>query len=66
MTKAEEIVRNKFECSYKYSANLGDIWAMDGTDSMKVHYTIILIQLLTKITGGKNTGSCIIVKEHFR
>ena len=33
MTKAEEIVRNEFERSYKYS---GNVWAEDGSDSTMV------------------------------
>jgi hypothetical protein len=41
VTKAEEIVRKEFERLYKYSTNLGDIWARDGTDSiMVIHCTI--------------------------
>ena len=54
MTKAQEIVRTEFERSYKYSTDLGDFWDVNGTKStMKVCYTIIFIQLLTKIAGEK-------------
>ena len=54
VTKAQEIVHTEFECSYKYSTDLGDFWDVNGTKStMKVCYTIIFIQLLTKIAGEK-------------
>ena len=67
--KAEEIVHTEFERSYKYSTDLSDNWAGDGTEStMKVHYLIILIQSLMKFTEGSlqnNTSSCV-VEEHFQ
>ena len=54
VTKAQEIVRTEFERSYKYSTDLEDFWDVNGTKStMKVCYTIIFIQLLTKIAGEK-------------
>ena len=44
MTEVEELVRTEFECTYKYSTNLRDVWAGDGTDSMMVRCTFISIQ----------------------
>ena len=69
VTKAQEIVRTEFERSYKYSTDLGDFWDVNGTKStMKVCYTIIFIQLLTKIAGEKwrNSKSSCIGKEYLQ
>ena len=39
---AEGIVRTEFERTYKYSTDLTDVWAGDGTDSTMVRHIKLL------------------------